>query len=127
MGVPDNLKYSTSHEWVRDDGDGVVTVGITDFAQEKMTELVYIELPEADREVSAGDEVAVVESVKSASDIYAPVSGVITEANAALEEDPTHVNNSPYGDGWLFRIRVADSAQLETLMDAAAYSVSVGE
>jgi len=127
MGVPDNLKYSTSHEWVRDDGDGVVTVGITDFAQEKMTELVYIELPEADREVSAGDEVAVVESVKSASDIYAPVSGVITEANTALEEDPTHVNNSPYGDGWLFRIRVADSAQLETLMDAAAYSVSVGE
>lgn len=127
MSVPENLKYSESHEWVRDDGDGVVTIGITDFAQEKMTELVYVELPEADSEVAAGDELAVVESVKSASDIYAPVGGVIVEANTALEDDPTLVNSAPYGDGWLFRIRVADAAALDAMMDNAAYEKLISE
>jgi len=127
MSVPENLKYAKSHEWVRDDGDGVVTVGISDFAQEKMTELVYIELPEADREIEAGDELAVVESVKSASDIYAPVSGTVIEANAALEDDPTLVNSAPYSDGWMFQIRLSDPATLDALMNAADYEKLISE
>jgi glycine cleavage system H protein len=127
MSVPENLRYAESHEWVRDDGDGIVTVGISDFAQEKMTELVYVELPEADGEFTAGDEIAVVESVKSASDIYAPVSGTVVEVNGALEDDPTLVNTAPYGDGWLFRIRVSDAADLESMMDAAAYAKAIAE
>jgi len=127
MSVPENLKYAKSHEWVRDDGDGIVTVGISDFAQETMTELVYIELPEADREIEAGDELAVVESVKSASDIYAPVSGTVLEANAALEDDPTLVNSAPYSDGWMFRIRLSDPATLDALMNAADYEKLISE
>ena len=127
MSVPENLKYAKSHEWVRDDGDGVVTVGISDFAQEKMTELVYIELPEADREIEAGDELAVVESVKSASDIYAPVSGTVIEANAALEDDPTLVNSAPYSDGWMFQIRLSDPGTLDALMNAADYEKLISE
>lgn len=127
MSVPENLKYAKSHEWVRDDGDGVVTVGISDFAQEKMTELVYVELPEADREIEAGDELAVVESVKSASDIYAPVSGTVIEANAALEDDPTLVNSAPYSDGWMFQIRLSDPAKLDALMNAADYEKLISE
>jgi len=127
MSVPENLRYSESHEWVLDDGDGIVTVGITDFAQEKMTELVFVELPDADTEIAAGDELAVVESVKSASDIYAPVSGVVVESNAALEDDPTLVNSAPYADGWLFKIRVSDAAAVESMMDAAAYGNHISE
>ena len=127
MSVPENLKYAKSHEWVRDDGDGVVTVGISDFAQEKMTELVYIELPEADREIEAGDELAVVESVKSASDIYSPVSGTVIEANTALEDDPTLVNSAPYSDGWMFQIRLSDPAKLDALMNAADYEKLISE
>ena len=127
MSVPENLKYAKSHEWVRDDGDGVVTIGISDFAQEKMTELVYVELPEADRSVAAGEEVAVVESVKSASDIYSPVSGTVIEVNAGLEDDPTLVNTDPYGDGWLFRIRLSESPGLEALMNAADYENLISE
>ena len=127
MSVPDDLKYSSSHEWVRDDGNGQVTIGITDFAQEKMTELVFVELPDVDREVSAGDEVAVVESVKSASDIYVPVSGAIVEVNSAVEDDPALVNSKPYTDGWLFRVRMTDAEELNALMDAGAYAESIGE
>ena len=127
MIIPENLKYAKSHEWVRDDGDGVVTVGISDFAQEKMAELVYVELPEADREIETGDELAVVESVKSASDIYAPVSGTVIEANAALEDDPTLVNSVPYSDGWMFQIRLSDPATLDALMNAADYEKLISE
>jgi glycine cleavage system H protein len=127
MSVPDNLRYAESHEWVRDEGDGVVTVGISEFAQEKMTELVYVELPEAASEFAAGDEIAVVESVKSASDIYAPISGTVVEANGALEDDPTLVNTAPYGDGWLFKIRVSDAADLKSMMDATAYAKLIAE
>lgn len=127
MSVPENLRYAESHEWVRDDGNGIVTVGISDFAQEKMTELVYVELPEADAEFAAGDEVAVVESVKSASDIYAPVSGTVVEVNGALEDDPTLVNTAPFGDGWLFKLRVSDASELDSMMDAAAYANSIAE
>jgi len=127
MSVPENLRYAESHEWVRDEGDGTATVGISDFAQEKMTELVYVELPETDAEFTAGEEIAVVESVKSASDIYAPVSGTVVESNAALEDDPTLVNSAPYGDGWLFRIRVSDATELESMMDATAYTKAIAE
>ena len=127
MSVPKNLRYSESHEWLREESDGVVTIGITDYAQEKMTELVYVELPSADREVEAGDELAVVESVKSASDIYTPVSGVVTESNAALEDDPTLINTAPYSDGWLFRIRIRDAISLDGMMDAAAYERLISE
>ena len=127
MSIPGNLRFAESHEWVRDEGDGTVTVGISDFAQEKLTELVYVELPEADREVSAGEEVAVVESVKSASDIYTPVAGTIVGSNSSLEDDPTLVNNSPYADGWLFRVKVSDSSAIAQLMDAAAYAAMIAE
>ena len=127
MSIPGNLRFAESHEWVRDEGDGTVTVGISDFAQEKLTELVYVELPEADREVSAGEEVAVVESVKSASDIYSPVAGTIVGSNSSLEDDPTLVNNSPYADGWLFRVKVSDSSAIAQLMDAAAYAAMIAE
>jgi len=127
MSVPDNLRYAESHEWVRDEGDGIVTVGISEFAQEKMTELVYVELPEAGREFTAGDEIAVVESVKSASDIYAPISGTVIEANGGVEDDPTLVNTAPYGDGWLFKMRVSDATDLESMMDATAYAKLIAE
>ena len=127
MSIPGNLRFAESHEWVRDEGDGTVTVGISDFAQEKLTELVYVELPEADREVSAGEEVAVVESVKSASDIYTPVAGTIVGSNSSLEDDPTLVNNSPYADGWLFRVKVSDSSAIAQLMDAAAYAAMIAD
>lgn len=127
MSIPGNLRFAESHEWVRDEGDGTVTVGISDFAQEKLTELVYVELPEADREVSAGEEVAVVESVKSASDIYSPVAGTIVGSNSSLEDDPTLVNNSPYADGWLFQVKVSDSSAIAQMMDAAAYAAMIAE
>ncbi len=127
MNVPENLRFAESHEWVREETDGTVTVGISDFAQEKLTELVYVELPETDRQVTAGEEVAVVESVKSASDIYAPISGTIVEVNTALEDDPTLVNSSPWTDGWLFRMRPDDPASVSQLMDAAAYENMTAE
>ncbi len=125
MNVPDELKYAQSHEWVRVDNGDIVTVGISDFAQAEMTELVYVELPEVGRSYSAGDEVAVVESVKSASDIYTPVSGEIVEANEALNDNPSLVNSSPFQDGWMFKIKISDAAQLDKLLDANGYKDSI--
>jgi glycine cleavage system H protein len=119
--VPGELKYTRDHEWVRFEAGGSVVVGITDHAQQQLGELVYVELPEPGRAVTAGQGCAVVESVKAASDVYAPLSGEVTGVNAALAEEPGLVNESPYGDGWLCRIRPADPAQLDTLLDAAAY------
>lgn len=124
MNVPAELKYTKSHEWVRDE-NGIAVVGITDFAQQEMTELVFVELPETGRTVEAGDEVAVVESVKSASDIYAPVSGEITEVNDALTDNPSTVNEQPFTDGWMMKIRMSDAAQLDQLMNAAAYQQQI--
>ncbi|MEZ6062429.1 MAG: glycine cleavage system protein GcvH [Planctomycetaceae bacterium] len=121
MNVPDNLKYAKSHEWVRDDGGGVFTVGISDYAQAEMTELVYVELPDIGRTVKALEEVAVVESVKSASDIYSPLSGEIVETNTALSDDPSSVNSDPYDQGWLFRVRAGDAAELDSLLTPEAY------
>lgn len=125
MNVPDELKYLASHEWVREENDGVVVVGVTDFAQAEMTEVVFVELPEVGRTVKAGEEVAVVESVKSASDIYAPVSGEITEVNEALVDDPSLVNQSAFGDGWMFKIRLSDATELEQMLDAAGYKEQI--
>ena len=125
MNVPANLKYAESHEWVRVDGGDVVTVGITDYAQQKMTELVYVELPEVGRKVNASDEVAVVESVKSASDIYAPVSGEVVDVNTALADSPSDVNSSPFENGWILKIRLSNPRELDELMDATAYLQSI--
>jgi glycine cleavage system H protein len=112
--------YTKEHEWVRVDGDQA-TVGITDFAQGQLGDVVFVELPEAGRQVTKGGEAAVVESVKAASDVYAPVSGEVTEANQALADDPALANTDPEGEGWFFRLRLSDTAQLEGLMDADAY------
>ena len=119
---PEELKYVETHEWVREDGDGTVTVGITDYAQGALGDVVYVELPEVDSEVEMGDEVAVVESVKAASDIYAPLSGTITEVNESLEGNPELVNTDPYRDGWFFRLKLRDVEELSSLMDSESYA-----
>ena len=123
--APEDLKYSKSHEWVRDNGDGTVTVGITDHAQEQLGDLVYVEVPEAGRELEAGDPCAVVESVKAASDVYAPVAGKVVEGNEALADAPEKVNQDPYGEGWLLKLEPSDATALEELMDAEAYQAFV--
>lgn len=125
MNIPDDLKYAASHEWVRIDNGDVVTVGISDYAQLEMTELVYVELPEVGRQFAANEEVAVVESVKSASDIYTPVSGEIVEVNEALADNPATVNESPFQDGWLFKIRVSNADELDGLLDPAGYKEKI--
>jgi len=114
------VHYTQEHEWIRVEGD-TATVGITDFAQGQLGDIVFVELPDAGREVSKGGEAAVVESVKAASDVYAPVSGEVVEANQALADDPSLVNTDPEGEGWFFRLRLSDSSELDGLMDAGAY------
>ena len=115
-----NLHYTREHEWIRVEGD-IATVGITDFAQAQLGDVVFVEVPEAGRQVSKGSEAAVVESVKAASDVYAPVSGEVVEGNQALVEDSALVNSDPEGEGWFFRLRLSNPAELEGLMDADAY------
>jgi glycine cleavage system H protein len=112
--------YTEEHEWIRVEGDQA-TVGITDFAQGQLGDIVFVELPESGRTLTRGGEAAVVESVKAASDVYAPVDGEVTEANAALADDPSLANSDPEGEGWFFRLRLGDRTQLEGLMDAEAY------
>ena len=114
------VHYTEEHEWIRVEGDSA-TVGITDFAQGQLGDIVFVELPAAGREVSKGGEAAVVESVKAASDVYAPISGEVTEANEALSDDPSLVNSDPEGEGWFFRLRLSDASELDGLMDAEAY------
>jgi glycine cleavage system H protein len=114
------VHYTPEHEWIRLDGD-TATVGITDFAQGQLGDIVFVELPDAGKQVSKGGEAAVVESVKAASDVYAPVSGEVTEANQALSDDPSLVNTDPEGEGWFFRLRLSDTSELDGLMDADAY------
>jgi len=125
--IPSDLHYTQSHEWVRDNGDGTFTVGITDHAQELLGDLVFVETPEIGSKVSAGDACAVVESVKAASDIYAPVDGEIIEANADLADTPETVNTDAYQEGWIFQIRPDDEDALEALMDSEAYEAVVAE
>ena len=121
MNVPTDLKYTQSHEWIRMNDDGSITVGITDHAQEQLGDLVFVETPEVDSEVSAQDAIAVVESVKAASDIYAPVTGSVAETNGALAEEPELVNTDPYNKGWLFQMQPTDGTEVEQLLDAEAY------
>ncbi len=119
--IPQNLKYASSHEWARLEADGSVTVGISDHAQDALGDVVFVELPEQGAVLSAGAEAAVVESVKAASDVYAPVGGEVIAVNTALEDAPETVNADAYGEGWFFRLQPADIAELENLLDAAAY------
>lgn len=122
--IPAELRYASSHEWVKND-DGTVTVGITAHAQDAMGDLVYVELPEIGLVVAAGDEAGVVESVKAASDIYAPVSGEIVAINEALEDEPELVNNAPYEGGWLFKIAMSEETDLDNLLTADQYQAQI--
>jgi len=119
-----DVRYTKEHEWIRVDGD-IATVGISDYAQQQLGDVVFVELPEVGRQVSQGGSMAVVESVKAASDVYAPLSGEVVEVNAALESDPGLVNQSPEDQGWFCRVRVGDPGQLTQLMDADAYKAYV--
>jgi glycine cleavage system H protein len=124
--VPANLKYAKSHEWVRVEGEFAV-VGISDHAQHELTDVVFAEVPAVGRKVKAGETCAVVESVKTASDIYAPVSGEVVEANAALADNPGLVNTEPYGGGWFFKVKLADPAELTALLTAEQYRAVAGD
>ena len=127
MNVPTELRYTKTHEWVRLDKNGVATIGITDFAQEQLGDLTYVELPGVGDNVEAQSEVAVVESVKAAADIYAPVAGTITEINKKLEEQPELINTDPFGDGWIFKLRPDDSSEIDMLLDADGYEDMIPE
>jgi glycine cleavage system H protein len=119
--IPVDLKYAKSHEWVRVNDDGTVTVGISDNAQDQLGDMVFVELPEVGASMTAEEACAVVESVKAASDVYAPVSGKVVEANEGLGDSPETVNSDPYGEGWIFRMQPSDAGQIDSLMDADAY------
>ena len=123
--VPSDLKYAKSHEWVRVTGN-LATVGITDHAQHELTDLVFVELPEVGRKIKAGDACAVVESVKTANDIYSPVSGEIAAANTAVVADPALVNSDPYADGWFYKIKLSNPAELDALLTPEQYQAQIG-
>ncbi len=123
--VPSDLKYAKSHEWVRVNGD-TATVGISDHAQHELTDVVFVELPALNRQVKAGEACAVVESVKTASDIYSPVSGQIMEVNKAVVDNPALVNTEPYGGGWFYKIKLGNPAELNSLLTAAQYTTEIG-
>ena len=125
MNVPEDLRYTDSHEWIQS-GEETAKVGLTDHAQSELSDVVYVELPEAGRTVSAKEAVAVVESVKAASDIYAPVAGEIVEVNAEVGNDPAVINTDPFGGGWLFKIKVADPGEVDGLLDPEAYKALIG-
>jgi len=125
MNVPDDLLYTETHEWIRREGENV-RVGITDHAQSELTDVVYVELPKMARQVNAREATAVVESVKAASDIYAPVKGTVVEVNKALEADPGLLNREPFGEGWIFVLKIDDPGDLKQLKDAAAYRQQIG-
>tara|TARA_B100001167_G_scaffold68736_1_gene40717 strand:- start:4421 stop:4810 length:390 start_codon:yes stop_codon:yes gene_type:complete len=120
--IPDDLKYASTHEWIRVNENGVATVGISDHAQDALGDIVFVDLPEPGAIVNAKDEVAVVESVKAASDLYSPISGEIIEVNGVLVEAPETVNSGPYENGWFLKMTISDAAELDELMDAEAYS-----
>ncbi len=125
--IPSELRYATSHEWVRNEGNGIVTVGITEHAQDLLGDMVFVELPDVGDNVSTGDDVAVAESVKAASDIYAPVTGEVVEVNEDLEDSPELVNSDAFGDGWLFKLKIEDEGELDSLLDAEGYANSIDE
>jgi len=123
--VPADLKYTKSHEWVKDNGDGTVTVGITEHAQELLGDMVFVEVPEVGRAVTAGEDCAVVESVKAASDVYSPVTGEVVEGNEGLADAPETVNSDAFGEGWMFKVKLSDVGELAGLMDADGYTALV--
>jgi glycine cleavage system H protein len=126
MSTPDDLKYAESHEWIRTEADGTLTVGISDHAQEALGDIVFVELPEAGRQIAAGEAIAVVESVKAASDIYAPVAGEVIASNGDLADAPDSVNAKPY-EAWLFKIKPADASATASLLSAEQYRQAIGE
>ena len=123
--IPSDLKYAKSHEWVRVAGD-VATIGITDHAQHELTDVVFVELPEVGRKLKAGEACAVVESVKTASDIYSPISGEVTEVNGAVVANPVLVNTEPYGSGWFFKVKVSNAAEANSMLTADGYRAQIG-
>jgi glycine cleavage system H protein len=125
MMIPDDLLYTESHEWIKREGEKI-RVGITDHAQSELTDVVYVELPKLERQVNAKEPIAVVESVKAASDIYAPVKGTVVEANKTLEADPGLINREPYGQGWIFVLKIENPDELKNLKGAAAYKKHIG-
>jgi glycine cleavage system H protein len=125
--IPQDLKYTESHEWVRVEADGSITVGITEHAQDLLGDLVFVEIPKVGDAVNAGDACMVVESVKAASDVYAPVSGTVSAVNSALEGSPELINSDPYGEGWIIKVQMSNPADLAKLLDAAGYANAIGE
>jgi glycine cleavage system H protein len=124
---PDDRRYSEEHEWAQDNGDGTITMGVTDHAQELLTDIVYVELPEMGKKVKQQEPVAVVESVKSVSDVYSPVSGEVVKINEILEDQPELINQDAFGEGWIAKIKMDDPAELDNLMDAAGYTALIEE
>lgn len=122
MLTPDDLRYSSDHEWIRLEGNGRARVGITDYAQDALGDVVFVELPELGASVKLGDSISEVESTKSVSDIYAPATGVVAQVNGDLADEPERLNSDPYGEGWMFVLELSDESELDQLMDAAAYA-----
>jgi glycine cleavage system H protein len=125
MNVPEDLFYTESHEWIKREGDNI-RVGITDHAQAELTDVVYVELPKKDRQVATKEAIAVVESVKAASDIYAPVKGTVVDANKALEGNPALINTDPFGEGWIYVLKMENPDELKNLKDPATYRTQIG-
>jgi glycine cleavage system H protein len=123
--IPTDLRYASTHEWVRPEGDGVFTIGLRAHAQQLLGDMVFVELPDVGAQVGTGDDIAVAESVKAASDVYAPISGEVLDVNADLEDAPELVNSDPYGEGWLFKIKAEDPKEVEGLFDADAYQGNI--
>ncbi|WP_415905659.1 glycine cleavage system protein GcvH [Neptuniibacter sp. QD48_55] len=127
MSIPSNYLFTPSHEWVLDNGDGTISLGVSDHAQELLGDVVFVELPEIGHAVEAGEEFSLVESVKAASDIYSPVGGEVVEVNEALEDAPETINEAPYTDGWIVKIKLSDSSELAKLLNAEAYEATIAE
>ena len=126
MNTPNELKYTKEHEWIRDNGDGTVTIGITDFAQSELGDIVFVELEDVDSEFAQDDTFGTVEAVKTVSDLFAPIDGVVTELNEALEDNPELVNDDPYGDGWMIKMKLSDPSQLDSLLSSDSYNELIG-
>lgn len=122
MSAPSELKYTKEHEWIRDNGDGTVTIGITDFAQSELGDIVFVELEDVGSDFSQDDTFGTVEAVKTVSDLFAPLDGEVTELNEALEDNPELVNDDPYGEGWMIKMKLTDSSQLDSLLSADEYT-----
>ena len=126
MNTPSELKYTKEHEWIRDNGDGTVTIGITDFAQSELGDIVFVEFEDVDSEFAQEDTFGTVEAVKTVSDLYAPIDGVVTEINETLEDNPEIVNDDPYGDGWMIKMKLSDPSQMDSLLSSDSYNELIG-